>query len=198
MQRYDSFLTVISVSLLSFIIYFVSFSTWVYNQNFYDSLFEKTNVEINQAQDLTKDLFIYFRNNNYSVPTIKMLNVDENSHIRDVKIVINDVFKLFYFVITIFALTLFFVKKKQKVFFYGGILGIILPFILLIANFSFIFTIFHEIFFPQGNWIFPANSTLVATYTLDFFRLFALSIFLRGEMISVFVVFFSAVLRNRI
>ncbi|GEM_PF-3220495 len=191
MRQYDKFLTIVLAIFLALIIYFASFSSLVYNLTFYNSLFDKTSVETNSARSLTKDLFAYFKNSNYSAPQIKTLTADENSHIRDVKIVINNSFTVFYILLIIFLVSLFFVKQKQKVFFYGAILGIIAPFIILIANFSFVFNIFHQIFFPQGNWIFPINSTLVSTYTFDFFKLFAAQILLQGEFISIVLVLFS-------
>jgi uncharacterized membrane protein len=33
------------------------------------------------------------------------------------------------------------------------------------------FTLFHEIFFPGGNWAFPATSTLIRLYPTDFWEL---------------------------
>lgn len=188
MRPYDNIMVIGSVIFLAFIFYFTSFSSLVYNDYFYTSLFEQTNVDVQKSNVLTKDLLIYFRNSDYSIPAIETLTPDENSHIKDVKIIINNVLRAFYLIIIFFALVLFFAKNKQKVFFYGGILGIILPFILLFLNFSFVFTVFHQILFPQGNWIFPENSALVSAYTFDFFRLFALSIFLSGEFISVLCV----------
>lgn len=191
MQRYDKSIMLIAIFLLPLIIYFAGFSSLVYNQIFYVSLLEKTSVDIPKASELTKYLFGYFRNNDYSVPEIVRLNYDENSHIRDVKIVIKNVFLVFYFIVPIFALALFFAKNKQKVFFYGSIFGILLPVLFSVVAFPVLFTIFHQVFFPQGNWIFSENSTLVSTYTFDFFKLFALQILIEGEFISVVIFVYS-------
>lgn len=54
----------------------------------------------------------------------------------------------------------------------GAIISLILITILVLftsLNFHQSFTIFHEIFFPQGNWAFPANSLIITLFPQDFF-----------------------------
>lgn len=62
----------------------------------------------------------------------------------------------------------------------GGITTVaIVSFIILflLLSFNTAFTIFHLLFFPQGNWIFPADSLLIQTFPLAFFVRMGMSIF---------------------
>lgn len=193
MQQSDDLLgrlsAVFAIAVFPLIIYLLGASALLYNINFYNSLFEKTNVDFEKAQLLTKELFAYFRSNDASIPSIIYLTENENSHIRDVKFVINFVFDLFYILILLFAVCLLKLKDRQKIFLYGCIFSIVLPLVLLLFSFGSSFTVFHEIFFPQGNWEFPPTAMLVNIYTFDFFKSFAIQILINGEFISFFVLF---------
>jgi integral membrane protein (TIGR01906 family) len=71
-------------------------------------------------------------------------------------------------------------KKTLDVFFKtvktGFIFSLALP--ILIGIFSLIwwercFILFHQTFFPQGNWTFPYDSTLIRLFPVEFWQLFA-------------------------
>ncbi|MBW3022157.1 DUF1461 domain-containing protein, partial [Candidatus Woesearchaeota archaeon] len=55
--------------------------------------------------------------------------------------------------------------KKEKILimkglFYGGILTLLIlaiGVIMFLVNFDFAFSLFHHIFFPQGNYVFRTN-----------------------------------------
>ena len=109
----------------------------------------------------------------------------EASHLEDVKKVMNSIDYLFYLSLIIITLIITYYKKNkkqlQKLIKYGGITTLIsIGLILLFALFAFnsTFTLFHKIFFPQGNWIFPINSLLIQTFPIDFFIGISLKIFL--------------------
>jgi hypothetical protein len=58
----------------------------------------------------------------------------------------------------------------------GGLwLAMIIVALGIFAAFAFdtAFTLFHEIFFPGGNWAFPTTSTLIRLYPTGFFELTA-------------------------
>ncbi len=70
-------------------------------------------------------------------------------------------------------------KKKFVQLKKGVILGLILTtltvlliFISALLNFNGAFTIFHEIFFRNDDWLFAPSDTLVTLFTLDFFTFF--------------------------
>lgn len=100
----------------------------------------------------------------------------ERSHLEDVKTVINWCDYLFYFSLLCLTLILTYHNKNKeqirRLLFYGGIatvavLAIILLFSLLSFNSAFI--LFHNLFFPQGNWTFSSDSLLIQTFPLGFF-----------------------------
>ena len=100
----------------------------------------------------------------------------ERTHLEDVVTVMRYVDYIFYGLLL--AATLFIISNwnnrplLRKLFRYGGISTVsaalvILIFVLLSFNTSF--TVFHQLFFPQGNWQFPADSLLIQTFPLKFF-----------------------------
>ena len=110
---------------------------------------------------------------------------NEVSHLEDVKGVMNLIDYLFYFRLIIITLIITYYRKNKdqlkKLFKCGGIttlisIGLILLFVLI--SFNTTFTIFHQIFFPQGNWLFPIDSLLIQTFTIGFFIGISVKIFL--------------------
>ena len=97
-------------------------------------------------------------------------------HMKDVKKIMFFVDVLFY--ITLFFLTLIisFYKSEQitlsKLFKYAGwttVISLSVFILFSLISFNTLFTLFHNIFFPQGNWQFPADSLLIQTFPIDFF-----------------------------
>jgi integral membrane protein (TIGR01906 family) len=120
---------------------------------------------------------------------------NEISHMHDVK----EVMKWMNapFLISLLVMTLIFTYQKKnkqqiKLFLkYGGIttisfIGLILLFVLL--SWNFIFTLFHDIFFPQGNWQFPSESLLITTFPNSFFVNISITIFIATLVLgSIFI-----------
>jgi integral membrane protein (TIGR01906 family) len=117
----------------------------------------------------------------------------EASHMRDVRFI----FGFFYFVSLLFFLLLvsylIFVLRLKNIkrrkllleeFFSSLMKGAVMSLIVLLfliifsfVNFSSSFDVFHQIFFPQGNWSFPADSLLITLFPLSFFINISSSIF---------------------
>ena len=122
---------------------------------------------------------------------------NEISHLEDVKKVISFIDYLFYLSLIIITLITTHYKRNkkqlQKLIKYGGITTLVsIGLILLFSLFAFnsTFTIFHKIFFPQGNWLFPTNSLIIQTFPIDFFigisvKMFILTIILGSIFISL-------------
>lgn len=109
----------------------------------------------------------------------------EFSHLDDVKKVMVWADYFFYLSgLVLGGIVLYFCKdrfKLKKLFLWGGIITTaVMGTILLFAIISFksSFTVFHQIFFPQGNWQFPAGSLLIQTFPLEFFVKTSLLIFI--------------------
>jgi integral membrane protein (TIGR01906 family) len=122
---------------------------------------------------------------------------NENSHLEDVQKVMNGLDYLFYFSLLVVTLIITIYQKKRrdiikKLFLYGGISSLSVSiFVLLFAIFGFnsMFTIFHKIFFPQGNWTFPMESLLIQTFPLQFFITISLKIMVIAIIIAAAMVF---------
>ncbi len=113
---------------------------------------------------------------------------EEVSHLRDVIRVMKQVNFTFYVLgIMMVILVAYSWEKKdllQNMLRYGGIATAVFLLLLLlftVIDFNGLFTLFHQLFFPQGNWQFPADSLLIRTFPVDFFvslgrRIFVLTL----------------------
>lgn len=127
----------------------------------------------------------------------------ELSHLQDVQKVMSTTEYLFLisFLTTLTILGLNFRNKTilKKLLRYGGIAtliatGIILLFLLVAFNSSF--TIFHQLFFPQGNWQFPFDSLLIQTFPLEFFIGVSKTIFIQALTYGILFIGGSFLFRN--
>jgi Protein of unknown function (DUF1461) len=109
--------------------------------------------------------------------TFRDLGADEAAHMRDAR-------TIFYGFVALSAISLAFVgvvlaraprnPLNWLAVARGGLwLAMILVGLGIFAALAFdtAFTLFHEIFFPGGNWAFPATSTLIRLYPTAFFEL---------------------------
>ncbi len=110
---------------------------------------------------------------------------EEKSHLQDVQKVMKNIDLLFYFLLLMLTLIFTYTRKDRqqlrKLFLSGGVAAVILLLLLLVVifvNFNYSFTIFHNIFFPQGNWLFSADSLLIKTFPPEFFVKISAFIFL--------------------
>ena len=109
----------------------------------------------------------------------------EVSHLEDVKQVMKYADYMFYILLLGFTLTIIFYRKKKdfllNLLHLGGKVTfavMILLGALSLISFDALFAIFHRIFFPQGNWLFAADSKIIQTFPLDFFISLSRNIFL--------------------
>lgn len=107
----------------------------------------------------------------------------ELAHLEDVKSLIQKVNLFFYLLLPILTLLFIQLRKKKKEEKEGkeevrgichsiGKITIIFAAALRFFTLFFFektFVAFHLIFFPQGNWMFPAESKLIQTFPLEFF-----------------------------
>ncbi len=129
----------------------------------------------------------------------------ELSHLQDVKAVMNTANLVFYITLlaAIFLLTYSFRDKKQviRLLRWGGIATIIFILIILAAiliSFSYTFTLFHQLFFPQGNWLFSADSLLIQAFPLEFFVRISYLIFLQTLGLGIVIALLSGFARIKL
>tara|TARA_Y100000310_G_C20629344_1_gene787722 strand:+ start:821 stop:1384 length:564 start_codon:yes stop_codon:yes gene_type:complete len=122
----------------------------------------------------------------------------EISHLEDVKKVMHYTNFLFYGLLL--GVTLIFTyhrKKKKELLALLNISGkatvIFLSALLFLAltSFNFLFTVFHQIFFPQGNWMFATDSLIITTFPTPFFTSIAIKIFLLTLPIGILFILVS-------
>lgn len=111
----------------------------------------------------------------------KALSADEQSHLFDVKILVKRLaaFSIITWVLSAASVILFFFMHSRKHWLYWiqeVLLGMWSALAALLAllgigalMFSGFFTLFHEAFFPQGNWEFSADSVLIQLFPESFF-----------------------------
>ncbi len=108
---------------------------------------------------------------------------NEVSHLSDVKNVTFIANLVFYVSLAVTTLILTSIRNKKEWphFLWNasihGICFIVLTIIAIGISFETIFTYFHYLFFPQGNWTFPLNSLLIQTFPKEFFQTIAFTIF---------------------
>ncbi len=154
-----------------------------------------TNLTENQQQVID-----YLQND---APLTLPYTAEERSHLEDVKDVMNVVDYFFYGIALVVLGTLFLFRHYQKDFhqllWYSGLttIGIILLIgILSLLSFNGLFTLFHQLFFPQGNWQFPAESLLIQTFPLDFFITISSRIFLTTLILGSLFILLSFILKR--
>ncbi len=127
-------------------------------------------------------------------------SVQEVSHLEDVKEVMNGLDHVFYGLLLILTLIITYHRKdSRRLFKYGGIATISFLALLLVIHFltfDWLFTLFHQIFFPQGNWIFPAESYLIQTFPLSFFMGISLRIFVLTLLLGILFILLSIYRKN--
>jgi len=175
----------------------ILFSKGFYNYNYkkqsYGKLYEKDNGEFGvlnefSAKVITDNLLGFFSGAN----ELQYFNDLEKSHLNDVRNVIWGVFAS-YLVILVTLLIYFLrmvknkMKKHARIMKLKSILrmsaiftiGLVIILSFVFVSFDFFFDLFHKVFFPQGNWMFPANSLLITLFPEIFFiRFFALVLFI--------------------
>jgi integral membrane protein (TIGR01906 family) len=154
-----------------------------FNKNFYYGQYEKNNlyeiIEENEAKQITQDIFNALKNKDkiYDIKTPLMTD-NEKSHLYDVAVLIEKVEILLIILVVILALLVILFRKQlskiniSKIFTSSGIIAIVVIVLFGISSligFNRVFGFFHEVFFPQGNYLFPADSLLKTLFPDSFF-----------------------------
>lgn len=125
-------------------------------------------------------------------------SLEEYSHLNDVEKVVTLMDYIFYLSLLSCTLILTYQRKSQeniqKLLRFGGITSLGsagFMFILLIISFNFTFTLFHKLFFPQGNWVFPVDSMIIQTFPAVFFVALSVKIFILAMGLALLSILFS-------
>lgn len=186
--------------------------TLMTDYSFYLAEFQKTGIYSNFEDKslpplLARQLTNYFRDDSDMPPNISKFDISESYHLRDVKLIVLSLRRIFYMssflLLCGIAPLLFYFRGYIRrnlpmllIYFGLSIIGIGLLLILLALNFSWSFTIFHEIFFPNGNWQFPRESTLIMLLPEQFFQDAFIAILLRTGFFGILLLFLGLALRK--
>jgi integral membrane protein (TIGR01906 family) len=182
MEKTDKYLlgllTALLVIILPLIIMLTNFKFVLFDIDYYYNQFKQNNVyeRIDNANQILDNMLLFFKDK----AELKFFEKNEKAHLKDVKALINTIYIFYYlllftYIILIILLYLYFkrnfIKHIIKIFLYGNLLMLLLGLILVFASsyFTLMFDLFHHIFFPQGNYIFPANSLLINMFPEKFF-----------------------------
>ncbi len=184
MQKYCKILLIILIPILA---YLMSFGVLVYDSDYYTKLTNEYS-EIDAAS-MNKDMVDYFKTGNVPA-SFKKFSEKEVVHLEDVRKVINYLIDFLMITVVLFIILLNFTENKREIFFYGGIITLVLP-LLFFLPFDTLFTQMHNVFFTKGSWIFDSSALLVNLYPAGFFYSFAKGIVLRGFCLGLVITFLS-------
>lgn len=147
-------------------------------------------LNVTQLTELTKQTLNFLLNKD-QLPNI-FANA-ETDHMADVALLVKQGF--YTLVIVFFILILLFIFFKflgspevfYKLFRNGAIFSMVLLFVLallVLIDFTVNFIYFHNIFFPQGNFIFPENSLLIQIFPERFFKEIMIYVFMGAVILS--------------
>lgn len=170
---------------------------FTFNQGFYQEHIKKTDFKElgkEKAKSLINNVLSFLQDKEELSPEFSQ---EERSHMFDVKKVLSFSRILLILAVSIIAagvitgymllrVTAFFLRP----IFYASMITLILVFLVLLGilfDFSSIFLGFHEIFFPQGNFTFPAGSLLITLFPFDFFLAITTNIFVTILVISLVI-----------
>jgi integral membrane protein (TIGR01906 family) len=185
--------TIIAFILIPILIFLFSTITVVYDKEFYTNELANLGSSENLVAGHEKIAgYLTDGGNAASLDSVAGMTAAEKSHLADVKDLMKDL-PILFLVLALVWLTLFNrIKEKRKILLYGGLVAVAIPLLLAIVPFDSIFTLFHQLFFPQGNWMFSPDSLLIQIYPIQFFHDAAFRIFAQGFVAGAFFAAFAA------
>lgn len=160
--------------------YLAPFALLLYNEQLGNWLLDKYSEKPAEARENFHNLLSFFRTNEPA--EFPEFNENENSHMEDVRAVISIL--SYVLLLGIIGMALLWNSRFLRK---APLIAVILPLPFIIIPFDFVFDWFHKVFFPQGNWMFPAGSTITSFYTESFFLAYALWIIGTGWVLNLLI-----------
>ena len=192
-KRTNIVMSIILAVFLVIIILFSSLNAMIFNKDFYYSEYSKNDVysKIPQssAKNMTANVMDYFHGSS----ELKYFTDTEKNHMQDVKNLVMIMNYLYYLSVILLAAMFIYLYRKIKddkvrfikiltnALLYSSIFCLVLlliVFLMCVFYFDLTFTLFHLIFFPQGNWMFASSSLLITLFPEQFFFDISLRIFI--------------------
>ncbi|MBN1792566.1 DUF1461 domain-containing protein [Candidatus Woesearchaeota archaeon] len=213
----DFVLKIVSAIVIVFLVFSASFLLVFFDHGFYDKsyskygAYENIGVEgIRKTTDYLTSYLISEKGEINSIPGLSVFTQDEKSHLQDVHrlFMIGKRLILAAIIILAIALRRTYVKGgfKRKLlgtlrfsaYVTAGALAIL--FILSLFGFDWMFLSFHQVFFPQGNYMFAVDSLIKTMYPDSFFRDFTMKIGFHALIMALILYFIgssSAIAKSR-
>jgi integral membrane protein (TIGR01906 family) len=200
--------TILCISIVAavYLILAISLFLVLFDKGMYDKAYSKygayEKVGVEGVRYTTDNLLHYLtgEDSNIAHYDLNVFSAKEQDHLKDVHWVIR-ITKYLAIIslawigwITYYKLKTSEGKKfLRKAALYTAYSGIITLMILAILgiNFTWFFEMFHKVFFPQGNYSFPADSLLIIMFPEGFFRDFAIKIVIHA-MVMLALCYFIA------
>lgn len=153
----------LAILLVAFFIVFLVAAMWPHGDNP-----EQIEQHRNIMGYLTVPLF--------EPDVIGFLTPDELMHMQDVKTVFNWAFICMLLFVGFSMIFPSMIAKRTSAGIIGGFAFITL--LCALINARTLWTFFHQIFFPQGGWMFSPDSMLITLYPGTYFASFAVAVFI--------------------
>lgn len=201
----EKILTITAAVLILILTFSLSFFLVLIDRGFYDKSYSKygayDKIGVEGVRTTTDALIMYLTTEMPTGETTQAISVfteNEKSHLADVRIIM--LCLKYAAILSLVGIILIFLRLRtkgnlganvEKVCLYAAIantafLAII---ILLSINFTWLFTNFHKVFFPQGNWIFPMDSLLITLFPREFFEDFLKKTLFHTGILTVILYF---------
>ena len=177
---------ILTIALIPIIVFLFSAITVVYDKGFYTN--ELAKLGSSETLVASHEKIAEYLTGKGAIDrlnAVEGLTAAEKSHLADVKDIMNDLPIVFIVLLLLFFSLFQRTKEKRKILLYGGLATVAIPVILAIIPFDSVFTAFHQLFFPQGNWMFAPDSLLIQIYPIQFFYDAAFRIFAQGAVIGL-------------
>ncbi len=191
----------IAITIFSFLIIFLApvfFIVWQYNL----FLPKTPGIEITELSNKEyrdyQEKVLGFLLNKSDLPD-KMTQL-EKSHLEDVKILfLGSTLVLFFSCLAFLLLVVSTKKRANDNLIWQGLkmasfFSLVIVFLLLfftLFDFDNLFIYFHEIFFPQGNWLFPSSSLMVQVFPEELFKSLVAKSLVLSSLLALFLALLS-------
>ena len=147
------------------------FRFYGFNHSFYKKEFSKLDVygNVPDADSLSQRVIDYFQGG----AQLEEFNEREQSHMKDVKDIIDSFIGFFYVSLALLFGSLFLISRKdiKKLLLISGTAGILGFFVILLMslNFGIFFDLFHKLLFEAGTWYFYNDDLIINLFPPEFF-----------------------------
>ncbi|MBI5389745.1 DUF1461 domain-containing protein [Candidatus Woesearchaeota archaeon] len=194
-MKKENYLVAGAAFVLFFFFFLLSARIFIFNETYYFQQLEANKVRLPNAEHLATEVIGFLEGKQQMGDAF---TANEKSHMEDVrKLVVGGQMVLWVLLLVIVGLGIAiwrlctFPKKcmAQSALFAGiGVYAFLIVGALALYGFDAAFTAFHTVFFPQGNWQFPAGSTLITLFPEGFFQTIAKDILLTFLMFGTLMV----------